>query len=101
MAGVDWADIYDTMKDSIASSRSFYGVIRVETAQYGGVDAYKLTHGMTKHGVQLLGDEHRGKATTYYALHSGVGKRRDAGLRPWALVGVTRAPEPCSGLWGA
>jgi SAM-dependent methyltransferase len=57
-------------------ARNFYGVLRV-TDDEDSANRYAeraLYHGTIKHGSQLLNEDLRYRATTYYAPSSGVGR---------------------------
>ena len=55
-------------KDTIASERNFFGVLRVNVNEEG----LHLIHGSTIHGMQRTGDGAQ-EPTTYYGYESGVG----------------------------
>ena len=55
-------------KDTIASERNFFGVLRVNVNEEG----LHLIHGSTIHGMQRTGDNAQAP-TTYYGYESGVG----------------------------
>jgi hypothetical protein len=57
--------------ESIAVSRNFYGVLRVEDD--AGHTRRGLYHGTILHGMQFLDAERRDVPTTYYGVRSGVG----------------------------
>ena len=60
--------------DVVYTSRSFYGVLRVlELGKGTPYRAYKLRHGDTNHGLQMVEPDKAGIPTTYYAEESGVG----------------------------
>jgi hypothetical protein len=58
--------------DTIASSRSFYGLLRV-TKTPGKPELRTLQHGHITHGIQRVDDESRRWPTTYYSEGSGIG----------------------------
>jgi len=60
---------------ALFAKRNFYGVIRVREVQmHGMIDtAYVMTHGITAHGLQFVGEDLRNLPTTYYVRDSGVG----------------------------
>jgi SAM-dependent methyltransferase len=61
-------------RDTISTSRSFYGVLRLfEMNQHTQYHAYELTHGAITHGLQFTEPPHVARATTYYNEASGVG----------------------------
>lgn len=78
LLGVTGCTVYESFRfreNVIASSRNFYGVIRVK--QYGepGSEFYlrRLVHGVIMHGEQYLEGERRRQPTTYYMPTSGIG----------------------------
>lgn len=62
-------------ESSIAVSRNFYGVLRVDEHKGGFTEeGYRtLMHGRITHGIQRLDAEGRTFPTTYYSEDSGVG----------------------------
>ena len=74
-AGCAIYDGFSYQKDVRASSRNFYGVMRVkEYGTPGGEDhVRRLLHGVIMHGEQYLHASLRRDATTYYQPTSGVG----------------------------
>jgi hypothetical protein len=54
---------------SIAKSRNFFGVLRVD----GDQSCRRLVHGATNHGMQFLGTKSK-TPTSYYGTQSGVGR---------------------------
>lgn len=60
-------------KRVIDKSRNFYGVVRVENVDFGGLPALRMAHGATLHGVQFTDARHHNLPTSYYGAHSGVG----------------------------
>jgi len=78
LMGAAGCAVYDGIKyqkDVSASSRNFYGVMRVkEYGTPGGTDHLRrLLHGVILHGEQYLHESRRHTATTYYQTTSGVG----------------------------
>lgn len=57
----------------LEARRNFYGVLRVADEVQNGQRMRVLRHGITRHGLQLLGKNHRGEPTSYYSRRSGVG----------------------------
>jgi spermidine synthase len=69
--------------DVVYTSRSFYGVLRVlELGRGTPYRAYKLRHGDTNHGLQMVEPDKVGIPTTYYAEESGVGVALSNMVRP-------------------
>ncbi len=58
-------------------ARNFYGVLHIRDDLATAPDEYSqrtLFHGTINHGSQILDEELRYKATSYYGEHSGVGR---------------------------
>lgn len=69
-----WDHFGTQREDSIASSRSFYGVLNVYELDPGtDRHRYLLYHGRIEHGIQFQEESLSGLPTSYYGLHSGVG----------------------------
>jgi SAM-dependent methyltransferase len=65
--------------DTIASTRNFYGVLRVREFRSGTIDDHRsLIHGTIMHGVQYFDPELRRQATAYYTPSSGIGRLLEA-----------------------
>jgi len=79
---------------SVAVSRNFYGVLKVEQkpAPNAADSLIELFHGWIMHGTQFVAPEKRGIPTTYYGKTSGVGQallRHHAGRpRHVGIVGL-------------
>lgn len=67
---LDLASSVTEYSESIASSRNFYGVLRVEN--YADEDAVLMKHGRIIHGLQFRGLP--AVPTMYYGYQSGVGR---------------------------
>jgi hypothetical protein len=82
----------DEFQDGIvASSRSFYGVLRVFNDNMGDSnEKRKLYHGRISHGQQWLDPEKRDRPTSYYGRHSGVG----LALRRHPIIEAARNGQP-------
>jgi hypothetical protein len=70
----------DEDKQTVHTSRNFYGVLRVqEEGFYDEEDQafvtlkYALTHGQIKHGFQFVDEYRKTQPTTYYGRESGIG----------------------------
>lgn len=65
----------ETSKDELATSRNFFGVLRVlrENAAQPDRTEIQLVHGRTIHGRQLTAADKRRWPTAYYGENSGVG----------------------------
>lgn len=80
-------DIVSERADTLAMSRSFYGVLRVYEG-YKGSERWRryLWHGDISHGCQFLHPAFRKLRTQYYSVDSGIGiaieehPRREVGL---------------------
>lgn len=60
--------------EAIAASRSFFGVLRVDTRDEGTRWAARhLIHGRIAHGYQLVHENYRGIPVSYYGPRSGIG----------------------------
>jgi hypothetical protein len=71
------------LQAAVATSRNFYGVLRVdELGEPGAPDwRYDLRHGGTLHGSQFRNAELRSRATSYYGEDSGVWLALEGHLR--------------------
>lgn len=58
----------------LARDRTFFGVLVVTERNEGGRPVHALLHGTTAHGTQVMDDEGRGVATTYYHLLGPIGE---------------------------
>ena len=68
-------DARSTDHEVIASSRNFYGVLRVvRVSPDGKPGLVAMRHGVTDHGLQFLSGPNRRKPTTYYSAVSGAGQ---------------------------
>ncbi len=87
--------VKQALESALATSRSFYGVLRVREELPGDPSWHlrSLTHGRIQHGFQYRAPEKRRLPTTYYGEESGVGRairshpRRTAG-EPLRIGGV-------------
>jgi hypothetical protein len=76
----------DELADNLHASRSFFGVLRVDTNDEDGLLSTRLRHGRINHGYQLVDPERALEPTSYYGPSSGGGlaiathPRRKAGL---------------------
>lgn len=57
----------------IASSRNFYGVLKVRDVRDDGPPQRRLIDGTTIHGIQLLDPTRRAEPLSYYGERSGIG----------------------------
>jgi len=68
------AHIHESEADTIRSTRSFYGVLRVyESGLFTDDHQRSLYHGRISHGSQYLSDKFHNWPGTYYSKDSGVG----------------------------
>ncbi len=70
----------DDDKQTVYTSRNFYGVLRVQEEGFYDEDSqafvtlkYALTHGQIKHGFQFVDEHWKTQPTTYYGRESGIG----------------------------
>ena len=70
----------DDDKQTVYTSRNFYGVLRVQEEGFYDKDnqtfvtlKYALTHGQIKHGFQFVDEYWKTQPTTYYGRESGIG----------------------------
>jgi len=78
LAGVTACAVYEGFrfqKDVAASTRNFYGVLRVKEYGKEGEAGHlrRLLHGVIMHGEQYMEPSKRGMVTTYYQTTSGIG----------------------------
>ncbi|MBZ5601984.1 MAG: fused MFS/spermidine synthase [Acidobacteriia bacterium] len=80
---------YNEVKGFRLMERNFYGVLHVRDDKLDKYNERVLLHGTINHGEQVLNDELRYTPTSYYGIHSGVGRavRAKQALGP-ARVGV-------------
>ncbi len=88
VAVLTWSDatrraMASQLNDTLAHSRSFFGVLRV----FDEGDARSLRHGTTTHGRQSIDPETRNTPVSYYGPFSGVGRAIEALEKP-RRVGV-------------
>ena len=70
----------DEDRQTVYTSRNFYGVLRVQEEGFYDEDdqafvtlKYALTHGQIKHGFQFVDEYWKTQPTTYYGRESGIG----------------------------
>jgi hypothetical protein len=84
----------------LASSRNFYGILRVrETIDSNGA-LRQLTHGTIRHGFQYLRSDKSRWPTTYYGPHSGAGIVLNALEKPGRRVAVIGLGTGTLAAWG-
>lgn len=71
-------NVVDDHKQTVYTSRNFYGVLRVQKESSEADEnfiapKYSLTHGQIKHGFQFIDEYWKTQPTTYYGRESGVG----------------------------
>jgi hypothetical protein len=74
-AGVLFANVRGQIRDTVVSSRNFFGVLAITKQNANDTEraAYSLVHGRIVHGYQLRAAAERRAPTAYYARNSGVG----------------------------
>jgi len=66
-------------KETVSTSRNFYGVLRVQDSGGAEVDRRRtLIHGTIMHGKQFLHPNLRTEPTSYYTRNSGIGRLIEA-----------------------
>lgn len=87
--GMAAVQVRDARAGAVASSRNFYGALKITRAPRGDGEAVlQLVHGVILHGEQVPTGPERRLPTSYYGTDSGVGRALRA-LRPSSLrVGV-------------
>ena len=71
-------NVVDDNKQTVYTSRNFYGVLRVQMEASDEDEdfiapKYSLTHGQIKHGFQFIDEYWKTQPTTYYGRQSGIG----------------------------
>ena len=94
-------------KNVIASSRNFYGVLRVADDDNKSDNWYrKLMHGDIMHGGQFLKEEYKRLPVNYYGLRSGIGLAlsqhpfRSDSVYPGMKVGMIGLGVGCISVYG-
>lgn len=66
--------------DTIAASRNFYGILRVQntTEAHSGEPMLQMAHGRITHGSQFVAEDKEHIPTAYYAQSTGIGKVLDS-----------------------
>lgn len=85
---------------SLASSRSFYGILRVIERSDNNGSSRELRHGRTRHGFQYSDSSKRDWPTTYYGPHSGVAMALQALDRPARRIAVIGLGAGTLAAWG-
>ena len=85
---------------AIASSRNFYGILRVKESIDSNGALRVLTHGTIKHGFQYLRGAKTTWPTSYYGPHSGAGIVLSALDRPGRRVAVIGLGTGTLAAWG-
>jgi SAM-dependent methyltransferase len=73
IGGGIWSFI-ETSRDTVVTSRNFYGVLRVQETGMAEATHRQLIHGTIMHGKQYLDPTLRTQATSYYTAKSGIGR---------------------------
>jgi SAM-dependent methyltransferase len=78
-AGCGVWSVVEFYKDTVSTSRSFYGVLRVQDSGNVDVDRRRtLMHGTIMHGKQYMHPNLRTEPTSYYTRNSGIGRLIEA-----------------------
>ncbi len=85
---------------AIASSRNFYGILRVKESIDSNGALRLLTHGTIRHGFQYLRGAKSGWPTSYYGPHSGAGMVLNALEHPARRVAVIGLGTGTLAAWG-
>jgi hypothetical protein len=70
-----YLNVQETMSDSVARARNFFGVLRVRVEDVGETEKARRTlmHGRIEHGFQFMSREKRYWPTSYFGPGSGIG----------------------------
>jgi hypothetical protein len=85
---------------AIASSRNFYGILRVKESIDSNGALRMLTHGTIRHGFQYLRGAKAAWPTTYYGPHSGAGIVLNALEKAGRRVAVIGLGTGTLAAWG-
>jgi SAM-dependent methyltransferase len=66
--------VIETGRDTVFTSRNFYGVLRVQETGTAEAARRQLIHGTIMHGKQYLDPSLSRQATSYYTTTSGIGR---------------------------
>jgi hypothetical protein len=95
------------LSDAVATSRGFYGVLRVDESYdaNGDVEQLSLMHGRISHGCQFLDEDRHNQPVSYYGPESGVGVavealRARAASGPPLRIGVVGLGAGVIAAWG-
>ena len=84
----------------IATTRNFYGILRVRESIDSNGAMRMLTHGTIRHGFQYLRGAKSTWPTTYYGPHSGAGIVLNASEHPGRRVAVIGLGTGTLAAWG-
>jgi hypothetical protein len=84
----------------IATTRNFYGILRVRESIDSNGAMRMLTHGTIRHGFQYLRGAKSAWPTTYYGPHSGAGIVLNASEHPGRRVAVIGLGTGTLAAWG-
>ncbi len=75
LAAALYLNVEETMRDSVARARNFFGVLRVRVEDICEPDNARRTlmHGRIEHGFQFMSREKRYWPTSYFGPESGIG----------------------------
>jgi hypothetical protein len=85
---------------AIATSRNFYGILRVKESIDSNGALRMLTHGTIRHGFQYLRGPKSAWPTTYYGPHSGAGIVLTALDKPGRRIAVIGLGTGTLAAWG-
>jgi hypothetical protein len=86
--------------EAIATSRNFYGILRVKESIDSNGALRMLTHGTIRHGFQYLRGPKSMWPTSYYGPHSGAGIVMTALEKPSRRVAVIGLGTGTMAAWG-
>jgi hypothetical protein len=95
MAGVTMSKL-----PSVASTRNFYGILRVSDQTDRNGPLRELRHGTIRHGFQYLNGPQHSWPTTYYGPHSGVATVLTALDRPDRNIAIIGLGAGTMAAWG-
>jgi hypothetical protein len=86
--------------EAIATSRNFYGILRVKESIDSNGALRMLTHGTIRHGFQYLRSPKSDWPTSYYGPHSGAGIVMTALEKPSRRIAVIGLGTGTMAAWG-
>jgi hypothetical protein len=85
---------------ALATTRNFYGILRVMPREDSNGPYRELQHGRTRHGQQYLNLARRDWPTSYYGPHSGVAIALNALGEPHREIAVVGLGAGTLAAWG-